>query len=123
MSITCPYCGYPAELTTGGTIYKHRRDLHHKIFFICRPCDAYVGCHPNSSVALGSPANAELRAARVAAHGAFDNMWKSGGMTRSAAYEWLRDEFNLTSEECHIGLFDLELCRRVQEACGRDMFG
>lgn len=77
MTVICSYCNKPAELVTGKEIYPHRPDLYPKKFWRCRPCTAYVGCHkPNAGYGdgtrpLGRLANAELRAAKSAAHAAF----------------------------------------------------
>lgn len=40
MSVICDYCDKPAELVTGAEVYPHRPDLHHKKFWLCKPCDA-----------------------------------------------------------------------------------
>lgn len=83
---SCPYCHGQVLLTTGEEIYPHRRDLYHKKFYICRPCNAYVGCHDGTTVALGPVANMTLRNIRKRAHAAFDPIWKDGLMTRKGAY-------------------------------------
>jgi hypothetical protein len=62
-------------------------------------------------------ANAELRAAKVAAHAAFDPLWRAGGYTRSTAYKWLQKAMDKPRALCHIGLFDVEDCRKVVELC------
>ncbi len=118
----CPYCGETSRLTTGREIYPKRSDLHHKDFYICAPCDAYVGCHMNTLTPLGRLANAELRAAKSAAHRAFDTKWQWGGMTRSRAYHWLSCRLNIPGELCHIGMFDVETCQRVVALCSADDF-
>lgn len=41
----CPYCGSKTEYVDGTVIYPHRPDLANRKFYICRPCNAYVGCH------------------------------------------------------------------------------
>ncbi|MDR0480872.1 MAG: DUF3268 family zinc-finger domain-containing protein [Gallionellaceae bacterium] len=45
MSVKCPYCDRDAQLVTGVTIYPHRDDLRRKHFWLCAPCNAYVGTH------------------------------------------------------------------------------
>lgn len=60
---TCPYCGKDSVLVNGHVIYPHRPDLLEKKFYWCKPCDAYVGCHPGTANPLGRLANAELRRA------------------------------------------------------------
>jgi len=120
-NVTCPYCSSRALLVTGSVIYPHRPDLHTKKFYSCKPCDAYVGCHPGSTQPLGRLANAELRAAKMAAHAAFDPLWKFGGNNkgrlRTKAYSDLAAALHLLPEECHIGMFDVEMCNRVIAFC------
>jgi len=117
MSVVCPYCGKPAELVTGAAIYPRRSDLHGKSFYRCNPCHAYVGCHPGTTNPLGRLANAELRRAKMAAHAAFDPIWKTGRMKRGVAYEWLAKRLEINKSDCHIGMFDIETCKRVTEVC------
>ena len=113
----CDYCGNSAALVDGSVIYPHRPDLYHKWFYRCEPCGAFVGCHPNTKSALGRLANAELRKAKMAAHAAFDPIWKSGKKRRGSAYAWLADQLGIKQQDCHIGMFDVATCKRVIEIC------
>lgn len=72
MNPICPYCSKVSKKVTGKEIYPHLPRLHEKIYYQCKPCGAYVGCHPGTERALGDPANKELRTARVNAHSVFD---------------------------------------------------
>lgn len=125
MTLSCPYCGADAELVTGDMIYPHRPDLHSKNFWRCAPCRAWVGCHGSSENALGRLANAELRAWKARAHAAFDPLWQrkmkresiSKKKARGAGYAWLGRQLGVGADECHIGLFDIETCKRVVEIC------
>jgi len=121
-------CGSFAALVDGSVIYPHRPDLHQKKFWQCAPCDAYVGCHPpagkngkggqgDGTVPLGRLANAELRRWKSKAHEAFDPLWKNKGMHRKKAYQWLAKQLGIDAEDCHIGMFDVELCKRTIGAC------
>ena len=111
----CPYCKGKTELVTGDVIYPHRTDLYKKYFWICKPCDAYVGTHPGTDKPLGRLADENLRSAKRRAHAAFDPLWKSGKMTRKQAYQWLADQMQIAVEDCHIGWFDERLCLEVIE--------
>lgn len=122
--VPCPYCHGVAEFVHGDEIYEHRPDLHNKMFYICKPCDAYVGCHATSDAPLGRLADAELRKAKVAAHNAFDHLWKTGGMKRGDAYGLLARELGIPKKECHIGMFDVAMCNRVKSVMmGRKKLG
>ena len=116
----CDYCGKSSIQTTGADIYPRRPDLASKVMFVCRPCDAWVGCHPGTASPLGRLANKALRVAKMEAHAAFDPLWRGKAKgERGRAYGWLAGELGLSSDECHIGMFDVETCRRVVEACAR----
>lgn len=113
MQVTCHYCGELAEFVTGEAIYPHRTDLHKKHFYQCQPCGAYVGCHQNTNKPLGILANAELRQAKKEAHASFDPLWRNGAMKRREAYRLLAEWLNVEPKNCHIGMFDIDMCNRV----------
>ena len=117
MTIICPYCSNEAPLVDGSVIYPHRPDLHSKPFYQCAPCDAYVGCHPGTEKPLGRLANAELRRAKMAAHAAFDPLWRNGKQKRGNAYKWLAEQLGIAKRQCHIGYFDVDTCNRVKIIC------
>lgn len=118
---TCPYCGQPAALIENSAQLYRGKD--YGPIYVCTPCDARVGCHPGTLVALGPLANAELRQARNAAHKAFDVLWKikwsrtRDGASRSKAYAWLARELGIGQAQCHIAMFDLGQCARVVAIC------
>jgi len=123
MAVVCPYCERNAELVNGNVIYPHRPDLAAKKFWLCPPCDAYVGCHAhgNGDRPLGRLANAELRAAKQLAHIAFDPLWHDArphrNRLRKRAYEWLAGQLAIDPKQCHIGKFDVETCQRATMIC------
>jgi hypothetical protein len=119
-TVICAYCGKEADLVTGYTIYRARHDLHHKHFWYCKPCEAYVGCHGESDKPLGRLAKADLRAAKILAHASFDRLWRGDRKifsSRSAAYAWLGMKLGKSKEECHIGEFDVATCNNVVSMC------
>lgn len=117
--ITCDYCSETAKKVNGLKIYPHRPDLKDLVFWMCEPCNAYVGTHKNSSDAkpLGRLANAELRKARNLAHAKFDPLWRSGAFRRSEAYLKLAKFIGIEPPKCHIAWFDIEKCKKVLEFC------
>lgn len=121
--VLCPYCNSNARLVTGAEIYPHRKDLGLKKFWLCRPCDAYVGCHPvgngDGTKPLGRLANAELRGLKQDVHRVFDPLWQNGSQKRKDAYRYLADHLGIPYADCHVGMFDAELCRRAIEICRR----
>ena len=119
----CPYCNKPSRLVNGLLLYG-RRDLEKKFFYECAPCRAHVGCHPGSKNPLGRLADKALRDAKQETHAAFDPLWLracaeglSRKKARDAAYKWLTLALGIAREDCHIGMFDLELCRRATALC------
>lgn len=116
--VYCPYCGKRAEFVDSAEVYHGRS---YGMIYLCRPCDAYVGCHEygDGDVPKGRLANAELRRWKIAAHNAFDPLWMRGPFKRrrNAAYAWLAEQMGLPKEETHIGMFDVAQCKQVIQIC------
>ena len=120
----CPYCKIRAKLVDSKVVYGRS----YGPIWLCRPCDAWVGCHKDSNehVPLGRLANKELRLWKVRAHSAFDPLWArkikrdscSKSKARKSAYIWLAEKLQIPVKECHIGMFDVEICREVVAICG-----
>jgi hypothetical protein len=89
---------------------------------------------------MGTPADAATRAARSAAHAAFDRLWvrssrrdrrgrSADGVKlstdrvvrrhRAMAYAWLAAQLGIDKDECHIAMFDIDRCIAVVDVCGR----
>jgi len=117
--VNCDYCGNQAKLVTGKVIYPHRPDLFKKQFYFCDECDAFVGCHEGTPNPLGRLANAELRKAKMSAHAAFDPLWKRYGKKRGSCYVWLAEQLDIPISSCHIGMFDVDTCKKVAIICNR----
>lgn len=115
----CPYCGKASKLASSKEVYGGR-DYGPIYLCKCVPGWAYVGCHKGTEHAKGRLADAELRRAKIAAHGAFDPIWKNKahGVSRSQAYKALAAALEIEPKHCHIGMFDVEQCQRVVEVCG-----
>lgn len=105
----CPYCGKPAKWVSNKVVYGRPYGKSYMIW-CCGDCDAYVGCHGNTKVPLGTMANAELREWRKKAHNRIDPFWKNGDLTRAEVYGFLKEHFG---REIHIGESDIETCKRI----------
>ena len=124
-TLECPDCGAPMTF---------RPTSKYGPFYGCSmwpACRATHGAHPNGEP-LGTPATTAVKQARIRAHAAFDPLWKDAAhlyaesdlspgkirrITRGRAYLWLGDNMGLTSDECHVGMFDAAQCERVVELC------
>lgn len=111
--VHCPYCGKQANFVDSEVIYGRSYGM----VYLCNGCDAYVGVHKGTDKPLGRLADKELRRWKMAAHEAFDPLWKSGKMKRNQAYEWLAEQMGLSRQETHIGMFDISQCKQVVNIC------
>ena len=50
---------------------------------------------------------------RICAHDIFDELWKSGLMSRSQAYHWLANRMSMIKDKAHIKNFDTNQCKQV----------
>lgn len=119
----CPYCKTQSKFSRLGLRgYPYAKD--YGPVYVCVPCAAWVGCHPNSTMPLGRLADAKLRIAKQAAHRAFDPLWhgKHAKSTRGAAYKWLGEKLGLPPAETHIGMFDVPQCEKVVALCNAQDF-
>lgn len=113
--LKCPECGSRMALRQG----------RYSKFYGCTRfpiCTVTHGAHQGTGEPLGVPADEETRKARREAHLHFDMHWKrepekDWKEARPAAYKWLAERLGIPVDECHIGRFDLETCRRVIVIC------
>ncbi len=108
--IGCPKCGAVMRL-------KHSR---YGLFYGCikwPKCDMVHGAHPDGSP-LGKPVNSKTRLKRIAAHEAFDRLWKDRGspMNRNQAYAWLAEKMKGSGLK-HIGEMEDKDLRQVISIC------
>jgi len=86
-------------------------------------CDVTQRATPDGTP-VGAPSDRATRIARIQAHKAFDKLWLSPGpLKRKEAYIWLSTELGMTLDECHIGLFDAQLCAKVVQLCATKLGG
>ena len=107
----CPYCGKDSELIDSSEIY----GTSYGPIYICRDCNAYVGCYNGTTNSLGRLANKELREAKKRAHHYLDQLWKPNRNKRYRTYTWLSKELGIPREITHIGMSDIEQCNRIAE--------
>jgi hypothetical protein len=107
----CPYCGHPTNFVNSKEVYK----VDYGMIYLCKPCDAYVGCHKGTANALGRLANKELREYKKEAHKYFDMLWKEFGFKRKEAYIRLSEYLGLPIYYTHIGMFSVDTCKKVIE--------
>lgn len=125
----CPYCASPVNLENSLKVYQQ----YYGMLWVCSQypvCDAYVGCHKGTTKPLGRLADKELRKWKGYAHAAFDPLWKKKleimrrkskkypkHQARNAGYVWLAESLKIHIDDCHIGMFDIDTCKRVVALC------
>ena len=105
----CPYCNKEAQWVTNEKIYGKRYGKSY-MCYLCETCNAYVGCHNNTKIPLGTMANKELRNWRIKSHSVIDPLWRGKKVNRQEVYDKLKSVFG---KEIHIGKADIELCKNI----------
>jgi hypothetical protein len=104
------YCG--AEMT--------KRPGMKRVWWGCTRdgCDGRISAHRDGRP-MGIPTDAATRKARIAAHEAFDRLWREAKRpgARARAYRWLQQAMELSVHECHIARMDRAACERVVILC------
>lgn len=118
----CPYCAGKTKFYATSTLFYSGKD--YGPVWACEPCRAWVGCHKGTETPLGRLADAELRDWKKSAHSFFDPLWAAKmkkGFTkneaRNLAYKWLGKQLGTTEEYTHIGMFNVDQCKKVVEIC------
>jgi ssDNA-binding Zn-finger/Zn-ribbon topoisomerase 1 len=117
MNLECPECGAPMVLRTTRKFVA--KDGSPRVFYGCSrfpACKATHGAHQHDGRPFGIPADAATKVARIEAHEAFDVLWRSGAMKRTAAYRLIAKLMGLSHEDAHIGRFTREQCHELVEA-------
>lgn len=105
----CPFCNQQAEWCANEAIYGRNFGRSY-MMYLCKPCDAYVGCHNNTTVPLGTMANREMREWRKKAHAVIDPLWRNGKHKRGEVYAKLSKAVGF---EFHVGESDIEMCKYI----------
>ena len=109
----CPYCNKDTELIDSAEIYGGKS---YGLMYICRDCNAYVGCYRDTDKALGRLADFQLRDFKHRAHLHFDKIWQENpSIGRRDAYRWLAQQMDIPVELTHIGMFEVDMCQKVIE--------
>lgn len=120
--VICRYCGGKIDLADAREIYGSsvtRLGLENEKIYLCRTCNARVGCHKGTNQPLGNVANEVLRLKRRETHEIFDAFWRRKALTRTQAYQWLAGQLCLPEKKTHIGSFEMDDCQKVIDLCNR----
>ncbi len=116
----CPYCDQKTQYVDSIIVYPESHGMIH----YCKDCQAWVGCHNGTDQSYGFVATKYLRGLRHETHQLFDPLWQSkvhyGEKPKTAqvaARKWLAGVLDIPVEVCHIGMFDIEMCRKTIEIC------
>ncbi|CAM3561317.1 zinc-finger-containing protein [Parendozoicomonas haliclonae] len=113
---TCNCCGKDTvELQHHDQLYG-RSYGNWPYVYRCTSCHAYVGLHPFTSIPLGTLADQATREARKRCKPPFEDLHRSGRMSRNEAYAKLAAKLQIPVAECHFGWFDAAMCERARQA-------
>jgi len=118
IKVFCPYCGKEAEWVENRAIYGKNYGKSY-MCYLCKDCDAYVGCENNTRRPLGTMANRELREWRKRVHAVIDPLWRSGKLSRDVVYTKLSD---MLGYEYHTAESDIPTCKKILESVN-EVFG
>jgi hypothetical protein len=116
--VTC-FCGSPAHLHNNKKLYgKEYGKVPYA--YICDRfpvCRGSVGVHPQGKP-LGTIPDPQTKAMRIKLHAIIDPLWRdqtqrSKKKARGSVYGWLRRISGLSAEECHVGMFDADMCLKM----------
>ena len=113
-AMRCQYCGGTVVLRSADGIY--RDNPNHTMLYVCSNyphCDAYVRTHPGTNIPVGTLANRKLRMLRNEAHHQFDQLYRSGSMSKQDAYLRLADLLQMPLSKAHIGYLGEYYCNEV----------
>ena len=113
MQKICRYCGGKIIKSKSRVLYGKGSDT----IYLCTMCNAYVGWYKGTDKPMGKVANTVLRLKRQETHQIFDAFWKKQGWTRSAAYRWLARSLQVSEENAHIGMMEMDECETVARLC------
>ena len=108
------HCGRPAILRSADGICKNHRPG--AMVYVCSgypACNSFVMAHPGTLEPMGTLATPELRRLRYEAHQQFNQLYKSGLMTRQEAYRWLAYIVQAPMSHAHIGHLGEYYCKVV----------
>lgn len=101
----CPFCNGNIKYTSNAEVYG--REYGNGKCYLCKKCDAYVGVHDGTNIALGIIANKEMRQLKMQCHDIFDKLWRNSKQ-RNELYFKLSKLMNIDRDHCHFGHFDTE---------------
>lgn len=117
---SCIYCDNNVEIVNNKEIYGKSYGKWPWVY-LCKSCGSFVGIHPKTNIPLGTLADTKTRKARVEAKEPFTNLYKSGRIIIDDAYLKLSQKLKIPLNECHFGLFDINMCKKASIA-SREIF-
>ena len=108
----CNYCNNEAEWVENKVIYGRNYGDSYMIW-LCRPCDAYVGCHQNTKNPLGRMSNKEERELKKEVKKAYLAKFEQYG--KRWYYKHLAEMLDIPMQEAHFGMFDKEKLLKLRE--------
>lgn len=111
---SCHNCGSAKVKKVSNSVIYGREYGNGKCYY-CYDCKANVGTH-DGGAPLGTLATKDVQILRKACHDIFDKLWKFEKVaSRGNLYKILAIKLDITSSECHFGMFQRDRCLQALE--------
>lgn len=130
LHLRCPQCNSVAVLVwRDGNAQKPGRPK--KPYYVCpKGHDVRVGCHPGTTVPLGTLADLKTRQLRGIVHRLFDRHWKHletrynmpRWIARQGAYIWLSRKSGIALEDMHIARLQAVELTKLKDMLSDEIF-
>jgi len=121
-----PYCGQCGSrmVLKETSRYQYADGTNRKFWGCVRypECSGTVGSNANGK-ALGIPGSGPTKKYRIEAHKALERRLRGSakGIFRGDLYRTLAKEMKIDPQECHIGMFNIEQCKKAIRIFGYDV--
>lgn len=120
------FCGSTAHIQSNSMIYG--REYGNGKAYICDrwpECDGAIGTDPQGKP-LGTMCDGKTRKLRRKLHAIVDPLWRNQDRpkrkARGSVYGWIQRITGMSPKECHIAMFDAEMCVKVLGLIARNPY-
>ena len=115
--IRCPYCGAKAKLMTSREMFGEEAFDPERKLYVCqnyeKGCDSYVYTQKGTNIPLGQMADSALRAMRIKAHKAINDVVRSRKMSKNDVYKYIAAAMGYREGHFHLAQSSYYNCQET----------